>query len=84
MVNCYPCNGVCLFIWRTYSFVCTIHKSMLDVDCDVDEPNSFEDDPQDTFDQGKWILPLHFYLYPNNAYNNVYFMDVLHSLMGFS
>jgi hypothetical protein len=26
-------------------FVCTIHKSMLEVDCEVDEPNSFEDDP---------------------------------------
>ena len=56
---------------------------MLEVDCEVDEPNSFEDDPQDTFVQGKWILPLHFYLYPNNAYNNVYFLDILHNLMGF-
>jgi hypothetical protein len=72
MVNDYPCNGVCLFIWCTYSFVCTICKSMLEVDCEVDEPNSFEDDPQDTFMQSKWILPLHFYLYQNNTYNNVY------------
>jgi hypothetical protein len=39
--------GVCIL------FVCTIHKSMLEVDCGVDEPNSFEDDPQDTFEQGK-------------------------------
>jgi hypothetical protein len=76
MVNDYPCNGVCLFIWRTYSFVCTIPKSMLEVDSEVDEPNSFEDDPQDTFEQGKWILPLHFYLYPNSAYNNVYLLDI--------
>jgi hypothetical protein len=44
-VNDCPCNGVCLFIWRTYSFVCTIRKSMLEVDYEVDEPNSFEDDP---------------------------------------
>jgi hypothetical protein len=29
---------------------------MLEVDCEVDEPNSFEDDPQNTFEQGKWIL----------------------------
>ena len=58
MMNDYPCNGVCLFIWRTYSFVCTIHKSMLEVNYEVDEPNSFEDDPHDTFEQGKWILPL--------------------------
>jgi hypothetical protein len=45
MVNDYPCNDVCLFIWRTYSFVFMIHKSMLEVDCEVDEPNSFEYDP---------------------------------------
>jgi hypothetical protein len=31
-------------------FVCTIHKSMLEVDREVDEPNSFEDDPLDTFE----------------------------------
>jgi hypothetical protein len=30
-------------------FVCIIRKSMLEVDCGVDEPNSFEDDPLDTF-----------------------------------
>jgi hypothetical protein len=49
---------VCIF------FVCTIRKSMLEVDCEVDEPNSFEDDPQDTFEQGKWILPLHILFVP--------------------
>jgi hypothetical protein len=65
MMNDYPCNGVSLFILRTYSFVCTIRKSMLEVDCEVDEPNSFEDDPQDTFEQGKWILHLHILFVPN-------------------
>jgi hypothetical protein len=65
-------------------FVSTIHKSMLEVDCEVDKPNLFEDDPQDTFEQGKWILPLHIPLYPSNAYNNVYFLDILHNLMGFA
>jgi hypothetical protein len=45
MVNDYPCNDVCL--------LCMIRKSMLEVDCEVDEPNSFKDDPQDTFVQGK-------------------------------
>jgi hypothetical protein len=39
--------------WHMYCFVCTIRKSMLEVDCGVDEPNSFEDDPQETFEQGK-------------------------------
>jgi hypothetical protein len=56
---------VYLFIWRTYSIVCTIRKSMLEVDCEVDEPNSFEDDPEETFEQGKWILPLHILFVPN-------------------
>jgi hypothetical protein len=65
MVNDYPCTGVCLFIWRTYSFICVIRKSMLKVDCELDEPNTFEDDPQDTFEQGKWILPLHILFVPN-------------------
>jgi hypothetical protein len=35
----------------------------------VEDQNMFEDDPRDTFEHGKWILPLHFCLYPNNAYN---------------
>jgi hypothetical protein len=51
MVNDYLCTGVCLFIWCMYSFVCAIHKSMLEVDYELDESNTFE--------QGKWILPLH-------------------------
>jgi hypothetical protein len=65
MLNDYPYTGVCLFIWRTYSFIRAIHKSMLEVDCELDEPNTFEDDPQDTFEQGKWILPLHILFVPN-------------------
>jgi hypothetical protein len=84
MVNDYPCNGVCLFIWRTYSFVCMIRKSMLEVDCEVDEPNSFEDDPQETFEQGNEFSLCIFYLYPINAYNDIYFLDILHNLMGFA
>jgi hypothetical protein len=38
---------------------------MLEIDYEVDELNSFEDDPQDTFEQGKWILPLHILFVPN-------------------
>jgi hypothetical protein len=65
MVNDYPCTGECLVIWRTYSFVCAIRKSMLEVDYELDEPTTFEDDPHDTFEQGKWILPLHILFVPN-------------------
>jgi hypothetical protein len=57
--------------WCMISFVCTICESILEADFVVEESNTFEDDPQDTFEQGKWILPLHFYSYPNNPYNNV-------------
>jgi hypothetical protein len=59
--------GVC------FIFVCTICESILEADFVVEDQNTFEDDPQDTFHQGKWILPLHLCLYPNNAYNNIYF-----------
>jgi hypothetical protein len=33
-------------------------------DCVVEDSNSFEEDLQDSFGQGKWILPLHFLLVP--------------------
>jgi hypothetical protein len=56
-----------LYVW------CVI---ILEADYVVEEPNLFEDDPRENFEQDKWILPLHFYLYPNNAYNNVYFLDI--------
>jgi hypothetical protein len=59
-----------------YSFICTICEPMLEAGYEVDEPNTFEDDPHDMFEQSKWILPLHFYLYTSNAYNNVYFSDI--------
>jgi hypothetical protein len=74
--ECYPYKGVCLFIWCIFSFVCTIRESILEADCVIDEPNTFEDDLQDTFEQDKWIVPLYFYLYPRNAYTNVYFSDI--------
>jgi hypothetical protein len=41
------------------------YKSMLEVDCELDETNTFEDDPHDTFEQGKWILPLYILFVPN-------------------
>jgi hypothetical protein len=41
--------GVC------FLFVCTICESLLEADFMVEDQNTFEDDPQDTFEQGKWI-----------------------------
>jgi hypothetical protein len=49
MVYVYLCNGVC-----------TMCKSILEVDFVVEDPNTFEEVSQETFEQGKWILPLHF------------------------
>ena len=57
-------------------FLYVRYATLLEADCAVGDPNSFEDDPQDSLEQGKWILPMCFYLYPNNAYNNVYFSDI--------
>jgi hypothetical protein len=47
------------------SFVCMLCESILEADCVVEDPNLFEDDPQETFEQGKWILPLHILFVPN-------------------
>jgi hypothetical protein len=39
-------SGVC------FLFVCTICESILEADFVVEDQNTFEDDPQDTIDQG--------------------------------
>jgi hypothetical protein len=52
--------GVCFLLYVQY-------VNRLEADCVVEDSNTFKDDPQDTFEQGKWILPLYFYLYPSNA-----------------
>jgi hypothetical protein len=41
-----------------FYFVCTICESILEADFVVEDQNTFDDEPQDTFEQGKWILPL--------------------------
>jgi hypothetical protein len=69
--------GECFLLYVRY-------VKLLQAECVVEEPNTFQDDPQDTFEQGKWILSLHFCLYPSNTYNNVYFLEYLHNLMGFA
>jgi hypothetical protein len=39
--------------------------TLLEADCVVQDPNSFEEDPQDAFGQDKWIPPLHILFVPN-------------------
>jgi hypothetical protein len=41
--------------------------TVIEADCVVEEPNTLEDDPQDTFEQGKWILHLHILFVPNHC-----------------
>jgi hypothetical protein len=59
-------NGVCLFIGVCFLFVWRRAK-LLEADCVVEDPNSCEDDSQDTFEQGKWILPLHILFVSNQC-----------------
>jgi hypothetical protein len=60
------CNGACLFIGVRFLFVWQC-VTLLVADGVVDEPNLFENDPQDSFEQGKWILPLHILFAPNHC-----------------
>jgi hypothetical protein len=55
-----------MFIYLAYVFFC-MYDTQINAKSGlwVDEPNSFEDDPQETFEQGKWILPLHILFIPN-------------------
>jgi hypothetical protein len=48
--------------------------TLLEADFVVEDLNLFEDDPQDTLEQDKWILTLYILLYPIIAYNNIYFL----------
>jgi hypothetical protein len=50
---------------------------MLEVDCEVDKPNTFEDDPHETSSKASGFSLYIFYLYPINAYNNVYFFGYI-------
>jgi hypothetical protein len=57
-------NGVCLFIGVCFLFVWQ-RTTLLEADCVVEDLNLFENDPQNTLEQGKWILPLHILFVPN-------------------
>jgi hypothetical protein len=47
---------------------------ILESDSVVEDPNLFEEDPHDTFEQGKWISPSVFFCrIPYNTFNKVYF-----------
>ena len=65
-------------------FLYVRYATLLEADCAVGDPNSFEDDPQDSLEQGKWILPLHILFVPNQLHIIMFTFDILHNLMGFT
>jgi hypothetical protein len=60
------CNGACLFIGVCFLLVWQ-RMTLLEADFVVEDLNTFEDDPHDTFEQGKWILPLHILFVPTHC-----------------
>jgi hypothetical protein len=55
----------CMFMdWCMFLIVCDMCES-IEADCAVEDLNSFEEETQDDFEQGKWIISLHFCLYPS-------------------
>ena len=62
LVYVYEMVHVYLFVYVLFLYV--LYATLLEVDRVVEDPNSFEDDPQDAFEQGKWILPLHILFVP--------------------
>jgi hypothetical protein len=57
MVYVYVMVRVYLLVYVLFLYVrCA---TLLEADCVVEDSNTFEDEPQDTFEQGKWILPPH-------------------------
>ena len=65
MVYDYVMVHVYLFVYVLFLYVrCA---TIIEADCVVDEPNLFENDPQDSFEQGKWILPLHILFVPSHC-----------------
>jgi hypothetical protein len=65
MVDDYVVVHVYLFVYILFLYV--RYATLLEADCAVDDPNSFEDDPQDSLEQGKWILPLHILFVPTHC-----------------
>jgi hypothetical protein len=57
LVYDYEMVHVCLLVYVLFLYV--RYATLLKADYAVGEPISFEDDPQDSLEQGKWILPLH-------------------------
>jgi hypothetical protein len=51
---------VYLLVYVFFLYVWCVN--LLEAYCVVEDPNSFKEDPHDTFEQGKWILSLSAFL----------------------
>jgi hypothetical protein len=65
MVYVYVMVHVYLFMYVLFLYVW--YATLLEADFVVEDPNSFEEDPQDAFEQGKWILPLYILFVPTHC-----------------
>ena len=65
LVYVYEMVHVYLLVYVLFLYV--RYATLLEVDCAVDDPNSFENDPQDSLEQGKWILSLHILFVPTHC-----------------
>ena len=65
LVYVYEMVHVYLFMYVLFLYV--RYATLLEADCAVGDPSSFEDDPQDAFEQGKWILSLHILFVPTHC-----------------
>ena len=62
LVYVYEMVHVYLFVYVLFLYV--RYATLLEVDRVVEDSNTFEDEPQDSLEQGKWILPLHILFVP--------------------
>jgi hypothetical protein len=65
LVYVYVMVHVYLFVYVLFLYV--LYATLLEVDRVVEDSNTFEDEPQDSLEQGKWILPLHILFVPTHC-----------------
>jgi hypothetical protein len=65
LVYVYVMVHVYLFVYALFLYV--RYATLLEADRVVEDSNTFEDEPQDSLEQGKWILPLHILFVPTHC-----------------
>jgi hypothetical protein len=65
LVYVYEMVHVYLLVYVLFLYV--RYATLLEADRVVEDSNTFEDEPQDSLEQGKWILPLHILFVPTHC-----------------